>query len=126
MASAQVSDSQMCCICGGIRCEEVYDHSHISNCQLENLLRASREEQPSVSELYAKVESYYKTLTEKLLEMISQDRRMVTQALKKLEFPFLEKEKVSMPLLCEVSSGDYSSLPTRKLIPILEALTRPR
>lgn len=57
--------------------------------------------------------------------MIEEDRKGVLMAIRKLEFPYMEKEKVSMELLSRVVEGDFSEVPTRRLIPILDALDRP-
>jgi hypothetical protein len=39
-----------------------------------------------------------------------------------MEFLFLECNKVNLDLVGEVASGDFSSLPSRKVIPLVELL----
>lgn len=44
------------------------------------------------------------------------------QHLKKIEFAFLEKQKASLDLASQISNGDFSALPSRKVIQIVKAL----
>lgn len=58
--------------------------------------------------------------------MLEEDRNKVTMALRKLEFPWMTKERLNLELASQVYNGDFSMLPSRKLMPLLEALARPR
>lgn len=44
----------------------------------------------------------------------------MVQALRRLEYVHLEDKKVNMKLLTELTTGNYDSLPTKKLVPLLE------
>lgn len=115
-----------CCICGNTSCAESYDHNHLTTDELCSLLQTNRAQHPKLSELYSKVDNYYKTLISRFTEMLMEDQRKIVQALRKFEFPNMDREKVSMELLVGLSNGDFSALPTRKLIPILDVFNRPK
>lgn len=114
--------ASLCCICGNPQCSETYDHSRITPKQLVSLLQRNRQTQPLLTDLHSRLDDYYKILTEELLKQLENDKKRVRQQLKQLEFPQLRLGKVSMELVGRLATGDFSQLPNRRVIQLVEAL----
>lgn len=56
------------------------------------------------------------------MKALHNDRRQVQQQLKQLEFPQLNNGKFRMELISRLAGGDFSLLPTRRIIPLVEKL----
>lgn len=55
-------------------------------------------------------------------EAIWEDRQEILQMLRKADYSYLGSDrKISMKLIGEVACGNYSSLPSKRLINIIEA-----
>lgn len=61
-----------------------------------------------------------------MVRLLREDENNVVQALRRLEYVHLEDKHLNMKLLTELTTGNYDSLPTRKIVPLLEELARPR
>jgi hypothetical protein len=120
--SANLSLACLCCICGSPQCEEAYDHNRITPKELSSLLQRNRQASPCIADLYRSVDEYYSTITEQLLKQLESDRKRVRQQLKQLEFPQLTLGKASMDFVGRLACGDFSLLPSRRIIQLVEAL----
>ena len=77
-------------------------------------------------QLCDRVEAYYLGLRQEVIESLHRDKRTVLAIIRQMEYgTIVVQPRVSAQLVGELACGDSSSLPTKRMLPILAALNNP-